>query len=199
MAGNKISGTARHNFKNILGNKYGKLLVIELAEIKNRMAMWLCLCDCGNKVVVQGRNLRNNNTKSCSCLQKEFVTKTFRKEPGFGTWNRKFTDYKRKCKKANRTFEITLEQYKNMASKNCYYCDAPPHCINYEKNNKDMTKEGKDRQTIFSNGIDRIDSNLGYLENNIRPCCAQCNYAKRNLSEADFYSMITKIYKLRIE
>ena len=36
------------------------------------------------------------------------------------------------------------------------------------------------------NGIDRIDSSLGYSRNNCVPCCKHCNYVKGNLSMNDF-------------
>lgn len=29
---------------------------------------WVCRCDCGQKTIVSGRNLRFGNTKSCGCL-----------------------------------------------------------------------------------------------------------------------------------
>ena len=35
------------------------------------LCQWLCKCDCGNIVKVKTAALRNGNTKSCGCLQKE--------------------------------------------------------------------------------------------------------------------------------
>jgi len=37
--------------------------------------MWLCLCDCGNKSIVWGPNLRGGRTSSCGCLRAEQLTK----------------------------------------------------------------------------------------------------------------------------
>lgn len=48
-----------------IGNRYGKLIVIEYAYTQNNRAYWKCLCDCGNYTVIQGPNLRNGNTQSC--------------------------------------------------------------------------------------------------------------------------------------
>lgn len=60
------------------GQKCGRLLVIEEApkdpNIKSRVIRWRCKCDCGNEVIVAGPNLRNGNTKSCGCLQKEITS-----------------------------------------------------------------------------------------------------------------------------
>lgn len=61
---------------NILDKRFGRLLVIEdLNKTKNESAIWLCQCDCGNLIEVQGRSLRYGNTKSCGCLHKEITRK----------------------------------------------------------------------------------------------------------------------------
>ena len=58
--------------KNEIGNTYGYLTVIERApNNKDNRAMWKCRCKCGNELVVLGKSLRNGNTKSCGCYQKE--------------------------------------------------------------------------------------------------------------------------------
>ena len=57
-------------FKDELGNKYGKLTVIQRAEnTKDGKTRWVCECECGNKITVLGTNLRKGNTKSCGCLR----------------------------------------------------------------------------------------------------------------------------------
>lgn len=50
-----------------LGNRYGRLTVIKYEGIcQSGHAMWKCLCDCGNEVVIRGDSLRRS-TKSCGC------------------------------------------------------------------------------------------------------------------------------------
>jgi hypothetical protein len=34
-------------------------------------AYWLCRCECGNKTIVDGGNLRSGNSRSCGCLHAE--------------------------------------------------------------------------------------------------------------------------------
>lgn len=52
--------------------RFGKLLVLSFNGVdKYKNAMWLCICDCGNKKSVRGSSLRNNVTKSCGCLMVE--------------------------------------------------------------------------------------------------------------------------------
>lgn len=49
-----------------------RLTVINRAENTSEgRAQWNCLCECGNSLIVLGKNLRNGNTKSCGCLSKE--------------------------------------------------------------------------------------------------------------------------------
>lgn len=53
---------------NLLNQRFGKLLVIGNAgKIDGRRYYWECLCDCGNKIVIEGSRLRSGNTKSCGC------------------------------------------------------------------------------------------------------------------------------------
>ena len=54
----------------ILGQRFGKLLVIE-RDYENQTyegAFWKCKCDCGNIITVSGKNLRLGHTLSCGCL-----------------------------------------------------------------------------------------------------------------------------------
>ncbi len=56
---------------NLLGQKFGRLTVVEPAENRKGKVMWTCLCDCGNKTVVASGNLRSGTTKSCGCVRAE--------------------------------------------------------------------------------------------------------------------------------
>ena len=61
------------------GRKFGRLTVIERAEnTKHGAARWLCQCECGNKTVVIGDELRKGNTTSCGCYAKEIAKETAR-------------------------------------------------------------------------------------------------------------------------
>jgi hypothetical protein len=55
------------------GNVYGRLTVLERAQnTRAGGAQWLCKCECGNKVAVQGTHLRSGNTVSCGCWKSEY-------------------------------------------------------------------------------------------------------------------------------
>ena len=57
----------------LVGQRYGRLTVIEQAGKKNGFTNWLCECDCGNMIVVQGTRLVHGQTKSCGCLSRDIV------------------------------------------------------------------------------------------------------------------------------
>ena len=79
--------------KDITGMKFGRLTVLRLSHKDNRKEChWLCKCECGNQKVVSGNKLRSGNTKSCGCLQKEFLDGRLRRKHGltntklYATW-----------------------------------------------------------------------------------------------------------------
>lgn len=55
----------------LVGQRFGKLTVIEEAYVKNYARYWRCKCDCGNETIVQTRKLKCGDTKSCGCYHKE--------------------------------------------------------------------------------------------------------------------------------
>lgn len=51
------------------GQHYGRLTVIEReGSTKQGKALWRCLCDCGNEIIVRGAHIRSGSVKSCGCL-----------------------------------------------------------------------------------------------------------------------------------
>lgn len=57
--------------KNFLGEKFGRLTIIEQAPArpKTRTSWWICECDCGKSVEVSREQLRSGQKKSCGCLR----------------------------------------------------------------------------------------------------------------------------------
>lgn len=61
--------------KNIIGKRFNRLIVLERVIDKDGCVMWKCKCDCGNIIITRGSSLRSGHTKSCGCLQRDFVKK----------------------------------------------------------------------------------------------------------------------------
>lgn len=65
--------------KDLTNMRFGRLVVQERADdhiTKNgeRIVRWLCLCDCGNLVVVRGKKLREGSTNSCGCYRRDLLS-----------------------------------------------------------------------------------------------------------------------------
>lgn len=59
----------------LTGQRFGRLTALsEHGKAKNGHTTWLCLCDCGDKVVSTVDHLRSGHTQSCGCLQRERIT-----------------------------------------------------------------------------------------------------------------------------
>lgn len=80
----------------------------------------------------------------------------------------RYKDAQKVASKRDKTFTLTLEQYYEVVSKPCYYCD---------------NKFGQ--AVVAGSGLDRIDSSLGYEPGNVVSCCKNCNTVKSNLLSID--------------
>lgn len=63
------------NFRNLTGQRFGRLLVVEFAgkraaKTQNKY-VWRCNCDCGAIFITVADNLKNGFTRSCGCLSRE--------------------------------------------------------------------------------------------------------------------------------
>lgn len=67
--------------KNIIGNRYGKLLVISYDEKKSKekgRPFWVCQCDCGNIKSIRGSNLQQGGTVTCrNCPRTDYSNMKF--------------------------------------------------------------------------------------------------------------------------
>lgn len=135
--------------------------------------------DCGKEITRLRKSWLNGKKKCNSCVSK------VRKLPkGEASFNAIYNQYKNGAKKKAIIFNLTKNEFRNIINKECYYCGIDP-------SNEKKTTSG---DTYIYNGVDRIDSNNGYILNNVVSCCKDCNYAKNILSKEDFYSLIKRIY-----
>ena len=58
--------------KNLIGQRFGKLIVIEKTNKRNsnRNIIWKCQCDCGNVCEVATNGLIQGYTNSCGCIKR---------------------------------------------------------------------------------------------------------------------------------
>jgi hypothetical protein len=70
-----MADQSTRRFKDETGNRYGRLTVLRLDEMRKGQAFFVCGCVCGQEVRVRGANLRRGNTTSCGCSRRKFMPK----------------------------------------------------------------------------------------------------------------------------
>lgn len=174
-----------------LGNRYGRLTVLEYAGRGNdRHSMWKCCCDCGKEKIIDGVHLRKGRTQSCGCLQEENRHNLNNLPCGEASFNYLFRNIENGAKIRSYVFDLTKNQVRNLVTQNCHYCGRPPAQI---------ANSGGANGTFVYNGIDRVNNDEGYIENNIVSCCKTCNFAKRSMGVEEFKSWLTRAYKHFVE
>lgn len=58
-------------YKDLTGQKFGRLTVIGLNDTDTRKTYWICQCDCGNIKTVRSDSLQSGAVRSCGCMKKE--------------------------------------------------------------------------------------------------------------------------------
>lgn len=64
--------TSEANLKNLMGERFGKLIVLKIDDSKKGnqgQLYWICKCDCGKIKSILGTALKNGDTISCGCSQ----------------------------------------------------------------------------------------------------------------------------------
>jgi hypothetical protein len=61
--------------KNLVGQRFGRLVVLQRANQPGRRVYWRCQCDCGNLTDVVADTLPSGRTRSCGCLLAEVAGK----------------------------------------------------------------------------------------------------------------------------
>ena len=154
-------------FKNIVGNKYGRLTVIERADNivrsngRKRVA-WRCVCECGNWCVVSSDCLTRGATHSCGCLRADTTSKRSTTHGGsndrlYKVW----VDMKKRCYNPN------YKQYKDYGERGISVCDEWRN--NYSAFKNFAMDSGYKPEAKFGEcTIDRIDPNGNYSPHNCR-------------------------------
>ena len=107
-----------YNFKDLTGQKFGRLTVIERAENdKNGSTRWLCRCECGNEKIIEGGHLRSHKIKSCGCLLTDVLIK---RNYTHGMTNTRLFHIWQGIK--NRCYNKNFEHYKHYGERGITTC-----------------------------------------------------------------------------
>lgn len=189
---------AEFPIKDLTGNRYDKLVVLKFShwELRKnnkegkevRREFWLCQCDCGKqKAIVKGSF--THGTKSCGCakIDSNIRYSKVRKDTNQSA-KVLYRRYAFDAKKRNYPFELNLQQFMEITSKDCYLCGEKPSRT--VKNKAEHTIQVK---PYIYNGIDRLDNNVGYIYSNCQPCCRECNVSKMDIDIRTYIAKMRKI------
>lgn len=95
----------------LTGQKFHRLTAIKSlgAPAPGKSILWLCECECGNKVAVGSTSLCNGNTKSCGCLNRDRTIQRNKDKTKHGHYvgnkmsptYQSWTEGKRRCRDPN--------------------------------------------------------------------------------------------------
>lgn len=187
--------------ENLVGKTFNYITVVSLSETRDNQGniLWNCVCDCGKELKVRTYNLKCT-IKSCGCK-----TETKKKDMAL---NQKYATYKRDVLKRGLEWNLSHDEFNDMIQKKCYYCNSDPILWSpYLTKDNNIRKSYSNKMNNYSymyetrikiNGIDRLNSKIGYNINNCVPCCTKCNIMKNAYTENDFLLQIKKIYEFKI-
>jgi hypothetical protein len=165
----------------LIGNVINIYKVLEYSHTKNKSNFYKCEClKCGEISVVKSILLnKNQNCNHCKKTGKESTKENQIKY--------RYDGYVYGAKKRNLSFNLTYDDFKEIVFQKCFYCGDDPkpkvylNCII--------------KKTININGVDRVDSEIGYEKNNCIPSCETCNRMKMALKQNLFLEQVNKIYQ----
>lgn len=143
-----------------------------------------CKCICGNTHTVDKYEVNSGDTISCGCFKRKFIKS--KNQDRVTSIKRNL--YKRVLNRSKNKLGfdgvLPFETYCSLISQPCFYCGEPHG--NTAKDNKGKKTGLPITDTIvLYNGLDRKDGTKGYTEDNVIPCCKNCNTAKftKNIDE----------------
>lgn len=163
---------------NLIGQKFGRWTVIDVAEKRNGRIYWKCKCDCGTVREVKQQSLTSGRSTSCGCYHREeakSIGERSRKHGDFGThlygvW----AGMKRRC------FNPHTKFYSDYGGRGITVCDEWLEYIPF----KEWALSSGYKQGLT---LERKDVNGNYCPEN---CCwitmsEQCNN-KRNTIHIEY-------------
>lgn len=110
--------------KNHIGEKHGRLTILEFLYKKNSHYYYKCKCDCGNEKVINYCSMKTGTVKSCGCYQKEIYEQNklrFAKMREDNVFKKKLSAILRGMRQ--RCYNMKDPHYKNYGAKGITICD----------------------------------------------------------------------------
>lgn len=179
-----------HNANDLTGQTFGNLLAISVfgTDPKYKILLWRFRCLlCNGEYIGSGIDVKRGKVKSCGCKKNSKNSNGMWK--GYNDiYGTTYNHYKSSAKKRNKEFNISIEylweKYIDQ-NKKCPYTGIELLL----STNKEKYKNGIVKRTTFNASLDRIDSNLGYIEGNVQWVYKDINFMKGEMSHQEFVEM----------
>jgi hypothetical protein len=183
--------------KDFTGEKVGLLMVESFCQWRypnpnstSRVATYNCVCDCVKRIVKSVNYFRSKNgiNKSCGCIRFDNAIRSAKsraKPLGQAYLNHLMRVVLSGAEKRNLSFKLSSDEFKSLVIQNCHYCGDFPSRISPHHNPE---------HSFRVNGIDRVNSSIGYEKGNVVACCRTCNVMKSDLSIEEFMIHVSKIF-----
>jgi len=148
--------------KNLVNQRFGKLIVVSYSSTAKGRAQWQCVCDCGVKLVLSGRQLTRKDKRhpsSCGCVPKVVArTHGLSKHP---LYSAVIQQYRRCCDTSYHGFKYYGGRGIKFDFAGVDKAEIITHAIEYIENNLGPKPSKK-------HTIDRVDNNGNYAPGNLR-------------------------------
>lgn len=141
--------------RNLIGQRFGMLTVVEFIGRHGETWRWRCRCDCGADKIASTVNLLAGSPNSCGCMftrkMHGHATPTYGEHPLYRTW----------CKMKERCYNPRHDAYRYYGALGVTVCDRWRHDFAV------FLADVGDRPTS-RHSLDRIDGSKGYEPGNCR-------------------------------
>ena len=188
------NGKCRTDALDFTGRRFGMLTVLHRINELTDQAYWMCRCDCGKEHAVRQTGFHNGTTGSCGCARTEAVRKALSLPVGEGSIRRAITALKQSAKRRRIIVELSDTEIRALFSLPCHYCGVSGSNSLKTYHIGPRAAELREQSVVRMNGIDRLDSDLGYAAGNVVSCCKHCNISKRERHVKDFAKWVRLVY-----
>lgn len=181
----KTKRTPRRCYKSelLIGKTFGRWTVLEIVS-RGKNIKVSARCSCGYEGVRHASTIAYGKSISCGCFHKEEMSLRQTKPDNHSAKLKLYNNYLFGARSRDIEFTLSFDDLFSLSQQQCHYCHINPEQII-------STPGGK----ISYNGIDRVNTLLGYTKENCVACCKECNYTKGHVTPDIIYLAYKFIYE----